>query len=486
MGLLLIIILSLVPTGKNEGFILSEEDTIDVIVTFTEPLDFGSLFPQADIHYTYQTFNGVSVTVPKGLYSSIVNHPLVKNVELNQKEYALCTQDLLDWGVDQIEAEQVWSGNEDGKDVIFSGQYTGEGIKVAIIDSGIDYTHPDLNDNCKGGYNILDDNETAPMDIIGHGTYSAGIIAAEDNDEGIIGVAPEAELYAVKVVYDNGTIKEDNVAAGIEWAIDNSMDVISISLGYHGYNDAITAACNAAYTSGIVVVAASGNTGFSHVMFPAFLDSVIAVGATDSDNDLWGLSCYGDDLELVAPGVDIYTTSLNGGYVYKDGTSLACPHVSGTIALMLSKDSSLTPTQVREALQDTTLDLNTSGWDQYTGYGLVQADEAFSEINDLVVHADSYITYSPGINKWKMNSYMCIDNGNNAGWDYVKVEYRVGDSGSWNTIREEIRNLSNGENWVTDLNFYSANPSTKIWVQWTVGYHPDTRKEYKLTPRFWP
>ena len=152
------------------------------------------------------------------------------------------------------------NGTDGGCDVT-TGRNAGDGVKVAIIDTGIDYTHSDLNDSYKGGYDFVN-NDDDPMDDAGHGTHCAGIVAAEDNGAGVVGVAPEAYLYGVKVLDSGGSGYWSDVIAGIDWSVQNDMQIISTSLG-GGSFASLWAACDAAYNAGIVVVASAGNSGNS-------------------------------------------------------------------------------------------------------------------------------------------------------------------------------------------------------------------------------
>lgn len=242
------------------------------------------------------------------------------------------------WGVDRIDADEAWDTS------------TGVGITVAVIDTGIDKDHPDLAANIVGGKNYVSIRGTVDAsawdDDNGHGTHCAGIIAALDNTIGVVGVAPNAHLYAVKVLNKRGTGYMSDVIAGIEWAasvdVDTSsntdyVDVISMSLS-GPYSSNLADAVAAAIDAGIVVVAAAGNAGTAPVAYPALCTGVIGVGATDSSDELVYFSNYGTGLDIVAPGVSIYSTYKNGGYTTMSGTSMACPHVAGTVALVLSID----------------------------------------------------------------------------------------------------------------------------------------------------
>lgn len=287
----------------------------------------------------------------------------------------------LPWGVDRIDAEDVWDTPA-----------TGASITVAVIDTGIDKDHPDLEANIIGGYNFVVQRgklkASAWDDDNGHGTHVAGTIAGiRNNDIGVIGVAPDASLYGIKVLNKWGSGYMTDVIDGILWAAnldlgdDDRIDVISMSLS-GPYSEALeTAVDYAAYEMGIILVAASGNNGGTSdpsVSYPAAYDSVISVGATDKFDNVADFSAYGDNLDLVAPGVSIYSTYKDGGYATGSGTSMACPHVSGVVALLL--DSGVAPTDVLERMTETADPL--SNYDDKDGSGLVDAEQAVTGVDD--------------------------------------------------------------------------------------------------------
>lgn len=276
-----------------------------------------------------------------------------------------------DWGVDAINAPEVWNQN-----------ITGNGIVVAVVDSGVDYTHPDLDDNIwrnpgeiagngidddRNGYIddirgwdfVWDDNDPMDMSFNGHGTHIAGAIAAERNDFGITGVAPNAKIMPVRVLDTFGYGELNNVAAGIRYAADNGANVINLSLGNEFYpsnlvNDAIEYANN----KGSVVVIAAGNLGFSQPDYPARnADRLgIAVGSMDINGRMADTSNRAGSTPLdylVAPGVDIYSTTPYSTYDTLTGTSMAAPQVAGVAALVLSANPTLTPAQVESILTTT-------------------------------------------------------------------------------------------------------------------------------------
>ncbi|HNS20855.1 MAG TPA: S8 family serine peptidase [Sedimentisphaerales bacterium] len=270
------------------------------------------------------------------------------------------------WGVDRIDADLAWpAGN------------TGAGVRVAILDTGIDADHPDLA--VAGGVNYAgstSDGSTNPSawnDNHGHGTHCAGIIAARNNSIGVVGVAPGAQLWAVKVLGDDGSGYTSDVIQGLDWCAANGVHVASMSLGGRG-TTSLKNACSRAYAAGVLLVAAAGNESGA-VSYPAAYTSVVAVSATDSADRLASFSNYGRQIALAAPGVSIYSTYKNAGYATMSGTSMACPHVAGAAALAWASGLG-SNTAVLEWLLSTAEDLGARGFDVRYGYGLVDAQQA--------------------------------------------------------------------------------------------------------------
>lgn len=354
-------------------------EKIPVIVTFSGKSDTGLIHAfDGEIKYEYTIISTVACSLSPNAIDALKRNSMIVYIELDAQVH-LIQGETLPWGVDQIDAEIVHYYNK------------GTAVSVAIVDTGIDYDHPDLDANYQGGYDFVNTDEY-PMDDNGHGTHCAGIVAAEDNEEGVIGIAPDVWLYAVKVLDATGRGYVSDVIAGIQWAITNQMQIISMSLGSDTDVDALHDACDAAYTAGVLVVAAAGNdylrrgrAEFDTVDYPARYDSVIAVGATDDTDTKASGSSSGSALELTAPGVSIYSTYLDDTYATGSGTSMACPHVAGTAALVFASlidatydidgDGVWDAAEVRQRLQDTADDLGSPGWDDWYGYGLVDADE---------------------------------------------------------------------------------------------------------------
>jgi subtilisin len=347
---------------------------------------------------SFDSINAISADVPINKIGKIKVDPNVEYVEIDSEAHILgfpSEQDMITvsdehgkfrsvlagtqitpWGVQKIRAPEVHAtGNK------------GQNIKVCIIDTGIDYNHPDLATNYKGGYNFLN-KTTNPMDDNGHGTHCAGTIAALDNDIGVIGVAPEASIYSCKVLDSSGSGSYSNIISAIQWAINNKMQIISMSLGGTSSSQALQDICNAAYSNGILLVAAAGNSNGSGnvdtVGYPARYDSVVAVAATDSNDARASFSSCGPEVEVAAPGVSIPSTVPSGtcsycdpsGYKSLSGTSMACPHTAGTAALVLKAHPEFTNIDVRNTINKTCIDLGNQGRDIFFGYGRIDAKAA--------------------------------------------------------------------------------------------------------------
>ncbi|AJE02865.1 S8 family peptidase [Geobacter pickeringii] len=359
------------------------------------------------INRTHRQIHAISAELPEEEITRLKKDPSVAYVVDNIKFTLIRPTEPT--SAPPPEYVDSWGVLRIGSDVAAARGFKGAGIKVAIVDSGIDYNHPDLKDNYRGGYNFVANNaDPYDDDSQSHGTHVAGIIAARDNGTGVVGVAPEASLYAVKVYGANDTGGDmATLVAGIEWAIENKMDVVNLSLGfsgdiysvYPGIFKPLHDVCDKAYKAGIVLVAAAGNDDREIVSVPAAFDSVIAVAATDQ-NDQRAIfrmnnvqsplaSSYGAKVELAAPGTVIRSTVRGGGYGFLEGTSQAAAHVAGAAAVLLSTgiadangDGSRAD-EVRLKLDDTAKDLGNPGRDKYFGWGLVDLAAATVETRKL-------------------------------------------------------------------------------------------------------
>ncbi len=296
----------------------------------------------------------------------------VRYVEPNGPVYAL--GQTVPWGIDRVFGDQEYSfGTWETT--------TGAGMAVAVLDTGIDENHKDLT--VITGTNTIDDTHWGD-DGHGHGTHVAGTVAALDNDRGVVGVGPDIGLYAVKVLDDGGGGTWESVTAGIEWAVEQGVPVLNMSLG-GGESQTLQDACDAAYGAGHLLVAAAGNDGNppgrgDNVIYPAGYESVIAVAASDRDDNRAWFSSTGPAVELIAPGVSVLSTVPGDKYEEKSGTSMASPHAAGVAALAWSANTGLDNVEVRGILQETAEDLGLRS--NHQGCGLARADLAVAAALD--------------------------------------------------------------------------------------------------------
>ena len=349
--------------------------------------------PSESIGLVMEEVKSVSASLPEAAIKELKKNPDVEMVEEDTEMYALeepfakphltwrpyppipwpprCGYtDRIPWGVNRIDAERAWDITQ------------GKGIKVAVADTGIDYKHPDLQANYRGGASFVP-GEPDPIDHNRHGTHVAGTIAAARNCRGVVGVAPSAYLYSVKVLGSRGSGRFSFLVAGLEWCMRHRMDVVNMSLGGTVAPSIVERACDIAYKRGLLLVAAAGNNG-GKVICPARYRSVVAVSAIDRNDNLASFSSRGPEIELCAPGVDIYSTLPGGRYGTLSGTSMASPHVAGSAALALSSHRFVravgSPSSViRWLLLRTADDLGPPGRDDHFGFGVVDAEQAAFE-----------------------------------------------------------------------------------------------------------
>lgn len=320
-------------------------------------------------------FNGM--TIKKISTSVLEKIKLLSYIDKIYPNHKIKT--CLDDSIPIINADDVWKLRDS-----FNKNITGKNVIIAILDTGVDYNHPDLINNYIGGYDFLN-LDFDPMDdhIRGHGTHVAGIAVGNGNssDQTYVGVAPDAKFLAYKILNKTGYGNQSTFLAGIDRAMDpdengdfsDHVDIISISAGAkNGHpNDPLSQAVDNAFDIGVVVTAAAGNEGpdIETIVSPGCARKSICVGATDKNNNIYYQSSRGPTQigtvkpDVLAPGVSIKSTSLGGGYSDLTGTSMSTPHVAGAAALIIQANPDWTPSEVKSALMDSAVDV---GYDKNT------------------------------------------------------------------------------------------------------------------------
>lgn len=346
---------------------------------------------------------GFSTTLSSSQVNQLSQDPRVKSIE--QDQIAHIFSQSAPTGIDRIDAESTSLGS-------------GQGVTVAIIDTGIDLDHPDLQNNINPDKSVtcIEKSPVKPVQCVkggdddnGHGSHVAGTVAAIDNSIGVVGVSPQAELWAIKVLDSQGSGRISWIVAGIDYVTENKADVANMSLGCECQSDALDAAISSSVAEGVTYAVAAGNSGKDAISFsPANHPDVITVSAiADSDGKCGSQgsgTSYGEDdtfasfsnfgslVEIAAPGVNIYSTYLDGSYATASGTSMASPHVAGAAALLIASDSELVPNQVRDTLVSNGVSQTQSCDDKSSGFGGFSGDpDAYAE---PLAYVDS-VTTSP-------------------------------------------------------------------------------------------
>lgn len=248
----------------------------------------------------------------------------------------------------------------------------GSGVLIAVLDTGIDATHPDLASQMVSGWNVLA-NSADVADTVGHGTAVAGTIAAARNDIGVVGLAYGARILPIRVGDQNGNATYSAIASAITYAADHGAKIANISYRAGGSSAVQRAASYLRKLGGLTVVAEGNTGGASEYRASAAL---ISVAATDNTDRITSWSTYGSDVDIAAPGQAIFTTANGGGTVYYSGTSFATPLVSAMLALIWSANPTLSPDQAEQALFSSAVDLGTAGRDDSYGWGRIDAASA--------------------------------------------------------------------------------------------------------------
>ncbi len=312
------------------------------------------------------------------------------------------------WYLKKLNAERAWDTTRGESHVV-----------VAVLDGGVQVSHPELKGKIVKPYNAVTKKTTFSADD--HATHVAGIIGASFNKTGIAGIAPNIKIMPINV-FTGDTANTADIIRGIIYAADSGADVINFSMGGYGDSSPLKSAVNYARSKGVILVAAAGNDDTDERTFPATYPGVLSISATDRFDEITWFSNFGQYIDFAAPGERIYSTVTNSKYMYMDGTSMAAPVVSGTAALMLSKNPLLSENDLRDLLIKSAKDLGIPGWDLYYGYGRIDIDKAVyftpRAIDKLAVPSNFYMKGNNNISisfvpysKAQVSSYIVDANG---------------------------------------------------------------------------
>lgn len=320
--------------------------------------------------------HATACTLEPSALLAVAAHPLLREVQddpllplapcatsaARQRAVALGRRQVLPWGIRRIGAHLAWRYSK------------GQGVSVAVVDTGVDLEHPNLTPNLRGGVNLVRPGQP-PRDDNGHGTHVAGILAAANTGIGVIGVAPRAELYVVKAFDRAGAAQASRIIAAIGWCLEHGMRVINLSFGSDEDSMALRETVTKAIRSGVILVAAAGNKRAAGVDVPARYDDVLAVTAITRVDKALSYAARGPEIDLAAPGQDVLSTARGGGYRRQSGTSMAAPHVAGTAALTIARHPDWSADEVVAHLAATAERLD--GVQRMAqGAGLIRADWA--------------------------------------------------------------------------------------------------------------
>ena len=336
----------------------------------------GRRVGKSDLHIV-----DIAVGTEKAMVERLARHPQIKFAEIDERVAAdLVPNDPYlgsEWHITKIGATTAWDISQ------------GAGIKIAILDTGVDGTHPDLVARMVPGWNFYDNNSNT-SDVNGHGTHVAGAAAASSNNGmGVASVAGQSLIMPVRIASPSAYAYWSTVAQGITWAADHGARVANLSYGGATKSSTVQSAAQYLKSKGGLLVVSAGNNGIDEGILPT--TSLIPVSATDNNDVKTSWSSYGSYVALSSPGAGIYTTSRGGGYTAASGTSLAAPITAGVIALMMAAKPSLTNAVVESLLFKTAVDLGAVGRDSLYGYGRVAAGAAVKAALATTISADTQL-----------------------------------------------------------------------------------------------
>ncbi|QDH20418.1 S8 family peptidase [Saccharibacillus brassicae] len=445
-----LLVLPLLAQAGPANFATAEGADQEVVIVYkNEEGKEAALQQTTEVRHEFETVPAVSAAVSPTELRDLVNNPDIAYVERNIS-FGITDADVEGYSSTpkpNTAEKSRWNFQEVAPDTMWNQGFTGQGVKVAVIDSGIS-AHPELK--IAGGVSTVGPDMTSNFaDDNGHGTHVAGIIAADTGSAQVTGVAPNVSLYGIKSLGANGKGSLQDVLEGLDWAIQNKMDIINLSLGSEDDSQALHDMVDKAYEQGIIVVASAGNSGTVNnvntdtVNYPAKYASVISVAAVDENRQHAVFSSAGPKVDFSAPGVSIVSTypsnlpnsNGNPSYAGMDGTSQAAPHIAGELALLKEKNPSASASTLRTLLKSYAVDLGTPGRDNLYGEGFV----TFKSKQDLAAPGE---VNGAAVTQAKVDSLTL-------GWnapadsDFKEVRVYGGTDTSFTTVTQNVYTASN-------------------------------------------
>ncbi|OMP68416.1 S8 family peptidase [Domibacillus epiphyticus] len=436
----------------------------------------------SEVAYQFKTVPAVAVTATKKDLHRLENNPHIESIEENitfsadgskpdaAYRAASFQTEYEQWNVQAVNASQAWT---DG--------FTGAGVKIAVVDTGI-ASHADLS--IAGGMSTVD-YTSSWTDDNGHGTHVAGIIGARKNGIGTVGVAPEAQLFAVKALGSDGEGKLIDILEAVDWAIANKMDIINLSLGTDGDSQLLNEMLDNAYEQGILIVGSAGNNGTEDgagetTTYPAKYDSVIAVSAVNVYKQRAAFSSTGKEVEFTAPGEAVISTYVNEQYASINGTSQAAPHVSGLFALLKQKYPSKTNVELRHEMKRYAEDLGAVDRDPWFGYGLTSYMQTHPADNRSNINEETFNHIEQAVES------IALADKTRKLWDYDTARNVIGklpDGTDKETLQQDLITLQKNLELVEFTSLIDVQPNKTMRIAFNTPIEPQSVNDQSVFVR---
>lgn len=446
------------------------DDSFEAVITFESEIE-NNIISENNITILkrYENLNSLLVNIDSSAFESL---NMIKGLVIEKNQH--------------IKTAPVQEGSFNHANLnssIKNHNYTGEGVKVAVMDSGI-AVHEKLT--VSGGVSFADENALDyRKDLNGHGTHVAGIIAGQGSIVKNFGVAPNVDLYSIKVTDELGYTTFEKILDGLEWAINHDIDILNMSLGWYTDSTTIESVLQTAYEKNILIIAAAGNEAYSYSGYPARYPSVISVSSLDHNKYISSFSNYGETIEFSAFGEFIYSTYLNDSYAFLSGTSMAAPYVTAVFALYKEAYPHLTNNELRKLLQRKAVDLGVTGRDEYYGFGFLNSSidfvpipklEITSQLNDNIENLRGTTEPYNYVYLYKSNELVEITSSDSKGNFFFGINPIIGDTYQLQAINNQKNKserlefvIKESEDWL----LFKEKQNVSQFKVWDIGFNTE-------------